>query len=65
MNSQLDFFVTADQQILVDEIKRLTELNRQLVAAARELGAANDVHEWDDAWAKMAKLMRQGEINVT
>jgi hypothetical protein len=65
MNSQLDFFVTADQQILVDEIKRLTELNRQLVAAARELGAANDVHEWDDAWAKMAKLMRQGEINAT
>jgi hypothetical protein len=65
MNSQLDFFVTADQQILVDEIRRLTELNRQLVAAARELGAANDVHEWDDAWAKMAKLMRQGEINVT
>ena len=47
------------------EVKRLTDLNRQLVAAAKELGAADDVHEWDDAWAKMAKLMRQGEINVT
>jgi hypothetical protein len=47
------------------EIKRLTDLNRQLVAAAKELGAADDVHEWDDAWAKMAKLMRQGEINAT
>jgi hypothetical protein len=47
------------------EVKRLTELNRQLVAAAKELGAADDVHEWDDAWAKMAKLMRQGEINAT
>jgi hypothetical protein len=47
------------------EIKRLTDLNRQLVDAAKELGAADDVHEWDDAWAKMAKLMRQGKINVT
>ena len=47
------------------EVKRLTDLNRQLVAAAKELGAADDVHEWDDAWAKMAKLMRQGEINAT
>ena len=47
------------------EVKRLTDLNRQLVAAAKELGAADDVHEWDNAWAKMAKLMRQGEQNVT
>lgn len=47
------------------EVKRLTDLNRQLVAAAKELGAADDVHEWDDAWAKMAKLMRQGEQNAT
>lgn len=47
------------------EVKRLTDLNRQLVAAAKELGAADDVHEWDDAWAKMAKLMRLGEINAT
>jgi hypothetical protein len=65
MNNQLNFFVTADHQILIDEIKRLSDLNRQLVAAAKELGAADDVAEWDDAWAKMAKLMRQGEINAT
>jgi hypothetical protein len=44
---------------LVDEIKRLTDLNRQLVAAAKELGAADDVHEWDDAWSKMAKLIKE------
>jgi hypothetical protein len=47
------------------EVKRLTDLNHQLVTAAKELGAADDVAEWDDAWAKMAKLMRQGEINAT
>jgi hypothetical protein len=47
------------------EIKRLTDLNHQLVTAAKELGAADDVAEWDDAWAKMAKLLRQGEINAT
>jgi hypothetical protein len=44
---------------LVDEIKRLTELNRQLVAAARELGAADDVAEWDEAWSKIAKLFKE------
>jgi hypothetical protein len=59
MDNQLDFFVTAAQQPLVDEIKRLTELNRQLVAAARELGAADDVAEWDEAWSKMAKLFKE------
>ncbi len=64
MNNQPDLFDAA-QQSLVDEIKRLTDLNRQLVAAARELGAADDVHEWDEAWSKMAKLMRQGEVNAT
>jgi hypothetical protein len=64
MNKQPDLFDAA-QQSLVDEIKRLTDLNRQLVAAAKELGAADDVHEWDDAWSKMAKLMRQGEVNAT
>jgi hypothetical protein len=59
MDNQLDFFVTAAQQPLVDEIKRLTELNRQLVAAARELGAADDVAEWDNAWSKIAKLFKE------
>ena len=64
MNNQPDLFDAA-QQFLINEIKRLTDLNRQLVAAAKELGAADDVHEWDDAWAKMAKLMRREEINAT
>jgi hypothetical protein len=59
MDNQLDFFVAAQQQPLVDEIKRLTELNRKLVAAAKELGAADDVAEWDEAWSKMAKLFKE------
>jgi hypothetical protein len=59
MDNQLDFFVTAAQQPLVDEIKRLTELNRQLVAAARELIAAPDVAEWDDACSKLAKIIKE------
>lgn len=63
MNNQPDLFDAA-QQSLVDEIKRLTDINRQLVAAARELGAADDVAEWDDAWSKIAKLMREGEVNA-
>jgi hypothetical protein len=41
------------------EIKRLTDLNRRLVAAAKELGSADDTHEWDDAWGKMCKLMKE------
>jgi len=56
---QADLFVTAAQQPLVDEIKRLTELNRQLIAAAKELGAADDTHEWDEAWSKIAKLFKE------
>ena len=63
MDNQPDLFDAA-QQSLVDEIKRLKDLNRQLVAAAKELGAADDVAEWDEAWSKMAKLMRQGEVNA-
>ena len=58
MNQQ-DLFVTAAQQPLFDEIKRLTELNRQLVAAAKELGAADDVAEWDEAWSKLAKIIKE------
>jgi hypothetical protein len=41
------------------EIKRLTDLNKRLVAAAKELGYADDTHEWDDAWGKMCKLMKE------
>lgn len=54
-------FVDAAQQPLVDEIKRLRDLNLRLVAAARELGAADDTHEWDDAWSKMCKLFKEVE----
>jgi hypothetical protein len=64
MDNQPDLFMTAAQQFLIDEIKRLTDLNQQLVVAAKELGAADDVHEWDDAWCKMAKLIRQGEVHA-
>jgi hypothetical protein len=52
-------FVDAAQQPLVDEIKRLRDLNSRLVAVARELGAADDTHEWDDAWSKMCKLFKE------
>jgi hypothetical protein len=57
MDNQLDFFVAAQQQPLVDEIKRLSELNRLLITLAQELGAANDVAEWDDAWNRLAKVI--------
>ena len=59
MDSQPDLFVDSAQQPLVDEIKRLTDLNKRLVAVAKELGAADDTHEWDDAWGKMCKLMKE------
>ena len=57
MNQPDLFDVT--QQPLIDEINRLTDLNQRLVAAAKELGYADDVHEWDDAWSKMCKLMKE------
>jgi hypothetical protein len=41
------------------EIDRVTKLNERLVAAAKELGAADDVAEWDEAWSKMAKLFKE------
>jgi len=56
--TQPDLFDAA-QQPLVDEIKRLKGLNRQLVAAAKALGAAEDVAEWDEAWSKIAKLFKE------
>ncbi len=54
---QPDLFVAAAQQPLVDEIRRLTELNRLLIALAQELMAAPDVAEWDDACSKLAKVI--------
>lgn len=59
MNTQPDLLTLVEAQPLNDEIKRLSDLNRRLVAAARELGAADDVHEWDDAWSKMFKLFKE------
>jgi hypothetical protein len=41
------------------EIERLTDLNKRLVAAAKALGAAEDVAEWDEAWSKIAKLFKE------
>ena len=64
MDNQPDLF-TVEIQSLNNENNRLKEINRQLVATAKELGAADDTHEWDEAWSKLAKLMRQGEINET
>lgn len=43
----------------IHEIKRLTDLNKRLVEVAKELGYADDTHEWDDAWSKMCKLMKE------
>jgi len=56
--TQPDLF-DVTQQPLIDEIKRLTDLNQRLVAAAKELGYADDAHEWDDAWSKMCKLIKE------
>jgi hypothetical protein len=41
------------------EIERLKDLNQRLVTVAKELGYADDTHEWDDAWSKMCKLMKE------
>jgi hypothetical protein len=45
--------------ISIHEIERLKDLNKRLVAAAKELGYADDAHEWDDAWSKMCKLIKE------
>ena len=58
MDNQPDLFEAA-QQSLVDEINRLKDLNRQLVAAAKELMKAPDVAEWDDAYSKLAKIIKE------
>jgi len=54
-----EYVDTADQNSVVGEIDRLKDLNQRLVATAKELGAADDTHEWDDAWSKMCKLMKE------
>jgi hypothetical protein len=64
MDSYVDLFTLVEAQTLYDEIRQLKNLNRKLVEAAKELGYANDVHEWDHAWNKMAKLICQGEDNA-
>jgi hypothetical protein len=55
--TQPDLFTLVEAQSLNDEIKRLTDLNQRLVAAAKELIAAPDVAEWDDACSKLAKII--------
>jgi hypothetical protein len=59
MVNQPDLFTLVEAQALNDEIKRLTDLNKRLVAAAKALGAADDVGEWDEAWSKIAKLFKE------
>jgi hypothetical protein len=44
---------------LIHEIEQLKDLNQRLVTVAKELGAADDTHEWDDAWSKMCKLFKE------
>ena len=57
MDNQPDLFTLVEAQSLNNEIKRLTDLNRLLITLAQELGAANDVAEWDDAWSRLAKVI--------
>jgi hypothetical protein len=59
MDNQRDLFTLVEAQTLNDEIKQLTDLNQRLVEAAKKLGYADDVHEWDDAWSKMCKIMKE------
>ena len=54
-----EYVDTADQNSVVGEIDRLKDLNQRLVTVAKELGAADDTHEWDDAWSKMCKLFKE------
>lgn len=59
MDDQQDLFTLVEAQSLNNEINRLKDLNQRLVATAKELGYADDVHEWDNAWSKMAKLFKE------
>jgi hypothetical protein len=58
MDNQPDLF-DVEQQPLVDEIKRLTDLNRRLVAGAHELRDAQDALEFDNAWGRLFKLFKE------
>ena len=58
MDNYVDLFTLVEAQTLYDEIRQLKDLNRKLVEAAKELGYADDVNEWDEAWSKMAKLIK-------
>jgi len=57
VDNQPDLFTLIEAQSLNNEIKRLTDLNQLLITLAQELGAANDVAEWDDAWNRLAKVI--------
>jgi hypothetical protein len=57
VDNQPDLFTLVEAQSLNSEIKRLTDLNRLLITLAQELGAANDVAAWDDAWSRLAKVI--------
>jgi hypothetical protein len=48
-----------ETDIFIHEIERLKDLNRRLVAAAKELGYADDTHEWDDAWSKLFAIITE------
>jgi hypothetical protein len=57
MDNQPDLFTLVEAQSLNNEINRLKDLNQRLVAAAKELIAAPDVAEWDDACSKLSKII--------
>jgi hypothetical protein len=57
VDNQPDLFTLVEAQTLNNEIKRLTDLNKLLISLAQELGAADDVAAWDDAWNRLAKII--------
>ena len=57
MDNQPDLFTLVEAQTLNNEIKRLTDLNQLLITLAQELGAADDVAAWDDAWNRLALVI--------
>jgi hypothetical protein len=57
VDNQPDLFTLVEAQSLNNEIQRLKNLNHLLITLAQELGAANDIAEWDDAWNKLAKVI--------
>jgi hypothetical protein len=57
VDNQPDLFTLVEAQTLNNEIKRLTDLNKLLITLAQELGAADDVAAWNDAWNRLAKII--------